>query len=185
MDVLLHNKARRAKIETSKGKIKFFQCLCRYFQMVLGNYSKLLGTKIAGTENWVWALFLEYSYALKLENRARRWRIVSRFQNFLWLRICFFLFTIFVMLTFTKKMLGVHKSLCCVNKKKLFHIEVTLRPKLCESRKNMLWQQNKLCDTQKRDSCWLNMFSVAQKRNKCWQKIVPAVYEYMLYWLTL
>ena len=37
--------------------------------------------------------------------------------------------------------------------KKLFHIEVTLRPKLCESRKNMLWQQNKLCDTQKRDSC--------------------------------
>ena len=50
--------------------------------MVLGNYSKLLGTKIADTENWVWALFLEYSYALKLENRARRWRIVSRFQNF-------------------------------------------------------------------------------------------------------
>ena len=27
------------------------------------------------------------------------------------------------------------------------------------------------------------MFSVAQKRNTCWQKIVPAVYKYMLYWL--
>ena len=24
-------------------------------------------------------------------------------------------------------------------------------PKLCESQKNMLWQEKKLCDTQKRD----------------------------------
>ena len=28
-------------------------------------------------------------------------------------------------------------------------------PKLCESQKNMLWQEKKLCDTQKRDPYWL------------------------------
>ena len=63
---LLHNKPRKTKIKTSKGKITFLQCRCRFqwrcwcrcFQMVLRNYSDY---KSPGTGNWVWALFLEYS----------------------------------------------------------------------------------------------------------------------------
>ena len=72
----------------------------------------------------------------------------------------------------------------CANKKNISNRSYVVQQNYVSYKKVCCGnEKNNFCDTQNRDSCWLYMFSVSQKRNTFFQKIVAAVYKYMLYWL--
>ena len=118
MDVLLHNKLQKAKINTSKGKINFFQCRRQHQCRCLYIGTKIQVQKIECehySKNFkAFKVFKVFAFDFsKAKSQARRWRTAWCFQIFLMAVHLFLFMTIFFKLTFcmrcTKK--------CCVAQK--------------------------------------------------------------------
>ena len=142
---------------------KFLQCRCPAVDLDIFKWSceTTVTTKIQAqeieSEHYSYQPFKQKSCLISLENLARKQKFQSeggeqhgafRFsQDYTSVS----LYSRYSLCSYqaAQKNLVLYKKLLC-QQKKYFTQKLTLRTKLCESQKNMFWQQQKLCDTKKR-----------------------------------
>ena len=69
-------------MKTSKGKIKFFQYRCRYFQMVLGNYNKLFRYKNCRYRKLSLSIILRIFLCSKIRKSSKKVESSMAFSEF-------------------------------------------------------------------------------------------------------